>query len=117
MVYPAPARAHAPAIPETLWQLSVEVVGGGPMDGLRARVPGPRLTMGRSADNDLPLSSDPMVSARHARIVREGQHYCLEDLDSRNGTFLGDQRLHERFLIGPGTTFSLGQTQVEFMPR
>ena len=58
-----------------------------------------------------------MVSTRHARIVREGRSFWLEDLGSRNGVYLGDERLTERALIGPGTTFTVGQTQLEFMPR
>ena len=39
------------------------------------------ITIGRDAGNDLPLTMDPMVSARHACIVREGQHFWLADLD------------------------------------
>ncbi len=100
---------------EEVWNIQVEVVGG-PMDGLRNRVSSPSFSIGREADNDLALAGDPMVSARHARIVREGHHYWLEDLDSRNGVYLGDRRLTERVLIGPGTTFTVGRTQLEFMP-
>ena len=113
------AEEPAPATPmtETGRYLTVEVVGGGPMDGLRNRVATPSFTIGRGAGNDLALAQDPMVSSRHARIVREDHHYWLEDLGSRNGVFLGDRRLSQRSLIGPGTTFTLGQTQLEFMPR
>lgn len=98
-----------------VWNIQVEVVGGS-MDGLRSRVSSPSFTIGREAGNDLALVKDPMVSAHHARIVREGHHYWLEDLDSRNGVYLGDQRLSERVLIGPGTTFTVGRTELEFMP-
>ncbi len=100
---------------EEVWNIQVEVVGG-PMDGLKSRVSSPSFSIGREAGNDLALAMDPMVSARHARIVREGHHYWLEDLDSRNGVYLGDRRLTERVLIGPGTTFTVGRTQLEFMP-
>ncbi len=102
--------------PEHVWQIRLEVVGG-PMDGLQSRVEGDALRIGRSHENELSLHSDPLVSSHHARIVREGRNYWLEDLASRNGTFLGAQRLTARLPLGPGVTFSVGQTLLEFMPR
>ena len=100
---------------EEVWNIQVEVVGGS-MDGLRGRVSSPSFSIGREPGNDLALTKDPMVSGNHARIVREGHHYWLEDLGSRNGVYLGDRRLTERVLIGPGTTFIVGRTELEFMP-
>ena len=96
--------------------MSLEVVGG-PMDGERSLVEGSVVTIGRDEDNDLCLGMDGTVSTRHARIVCERGHYWLEDLDSRNGTYLGDQRLRERTLIGPGTLFRVGRTRLEFSSR
>ncbi len=107
--------APAPPIPERASHISVEVVGG-PMDGLRNRVEKTEFLIGRDPANDLALVVDTMVSARHARISREGHHYWLDDLDSRNGVYLGDHRLTERSLIGFGTRFTVGHTQLEFMP-
>ncbi len=107
--------APAPPIPEKVEHISVEVVGG-PMDGLRNRVDGSEFTIGRDSGNDLALVVDTMVSALHARISREGHHYWLVDLNSRNGVYLGDQRLQKRSLIGFGTRFTVGHTQLEFMP-
>lgn len=104
----------APRLGRTDWPLRVEVVGG-PMDGTQVCAPRAVLSMGRAGENDLVLALDPSVSARHARIVREGEHFWLEDVGSRNGTFLGDQLVAERVLIGPGTTFRVGRTQLEFM--
>jgi pSer/pThr/pTyr-binding forkhead associated (FHA) protein len=42
-------------------------------------------TIGRSKDNDIHIDN-PGVSAHHARIVREGQCFFLEDTNSTNGT-------------------------------
>ena len=87
------------------------------MDGLRRRASSPTFTIGRKAKNDLPLPFDSKVSAEHARIVRDGGHYWLEDLGSRNGTLIGDERISSRILIGPGTLFTVGLSCLEFMPR
>jgi pSer/pThr/pTyr-binding forkhead associated (FHA) protein len=65
--------------------------GGGP--GLRFPVTNPDRTVfgresrpGRSVDVALP--DDDWVSGQHAQIRREGDRFLLEDLRSRNGTFV-----------------------------
>ncbi|MEQ8763725.1 MAG: FHA domain-containing protein [Planctomycetota bacterium] len=100
---------------EVTTDIQVEVIGG-PMDGLRQRVSKEILTIGRGEIHDLSLGLDRMVSTNHAAILREGEHYWLEDLDSRNGTFIGDERIDRRTLIGPGTIFIVGRTPIQFMP-
>jgi len=100
--------------PEHVAFMHLEVVGG-PMDGVSTRVSDDELVLGRSPRTDLPLRLDPLVSLRHARIVREGSSYWLEDLGSRNGTYIGDRRIEERTPIGPGSLFVLGNTCLEFM--
>ena len=56
--------------------------------------------IGRQPDCDLVLP-EGTVSRRHARIVRRQGEYYIEDLRSRNGTFVNDEpvraprRLHE----------------------
>jgi len=100
---------------EWLPYIQLEVVGG-PMDGERRRVETASFAIGRGEMNDLTLHQDPTISNRHARIAREGRHYWLEDLNSSNGTFIGDKRIRERSLIGAGSVFVVGRTTLEFMP-
>jgi Tol biopolymer transport system component len=50
------------------------------------------LTVGRGSGNGLVLDH-PKVSRRHARIDFDGTNYRVTDLNSTNGTFLGDVRL------------------------
>jgi len=49
-------------------------------------------TMGRHATNRLPIDDDS-ISRFHARFVCEGGLYFVEDLGSRNGTFLQGKRI------------------------
>lgn len=51
------------------------------------------VTVGRSGC-DL-LVDDPELSRRHARVEFKGAEIVLEDLDSTNGTFVGDERISE----------------------
>ena len=49
-------------------------------------------TMGRHATNQLPIDDDS-ISRFHARFVCEDGNYFVEDLGSRNGTFLQGKRI------------------------
>lgn len=49
-------------------------------------------TIGRWPDNDVVIA-DRWVSRHHARIVRRGLRYVIEDLGSKNGTLVNGQRL------------------------
>jgi pSer/pThr/pTyr-binding forkhead associated (FHA) protein len=48
------------------------------------------VTVGRLPDNVLVIDN-PAVSGHHARILLEGDHYVVEDLKSKNGTFVNEQ--------------------------
>lgn len=50
------------------------------------------------------------VSRRHARIVREGRAFVLEDLDSANGTFVNGQRVVGPHTIQVGDRIQVGST-------
>jgi sigma-B regulation protein RsbU (phosphoserine phosphatase) len=53
----------------------------------------PVVTIGRSSVNDLPIA-DKMLSRQHARIVKDGgAGLMIEDMGSRNGTFVNGERL------------------------
>ena len=64
------------------------------------------LTLGSGAVNGLRIESRTL-SRQHAQIVKSGDTYYLEDLGSRNGTFLNGQRV-TRFPIRNLDVVSLG---------
>jgi len=68
----------------------------------------PVTTIGRSSINDLPIS-DKMLSRQHARIVKDDNAGLLvEDLGSRNGTFLNGERLAAPQPLKAGDRITLG---------
>ncbi len=73
-----------------------------------------RCSGGRSIINDLVLQ-DKAVSGAHFEIIARDDGYRLRDLDSRNGTFVGDLRIRDVYLR-PGAVFRVGQTQIVFQP-
>jgi DNA-binding winged helix-turn-helix (wHTH) protein len=56
----------------------------------------------------------PGVSRRHARILAQGGRFTLEDLGSKNGTYLREKRLSPSGELVDGDEFRLGQTLVIF---
>lgn len=72
-----------------------------------------RLTVGREGVGDLPLP-DERLSRQHAEVRREGSHWHVEDLGSRNGTFVdGEQVLGRRTFTAP-RVLRLGNTLALF---
>ena len=55
------------------------------------------------------------VSRRHAKITVRGQSAVLEDLGSRNGTWLAGKRLHGPTVLRPGDAIGLGPEEIVFL--
>jgi eukaryotic-like serine/threonine-protein kinase len=96
--------------PINLTQDSLQVLVDGSVVNTVALTSG-AVTLGRSEDNDLALD-DPQASRHHARIESDGDHYQVVDLDSRNGTFLGDVELLPGIpeVWGPDQALRIGET-------
>jgi len=67
--------------------------------------------VGRSADVEVPLPDDSL-SRRHARILRNGSKYTIEDLDSTNGTFVDGTRVTGPLPLEDGCRIFLGSRTV-----
>lgn len=83
--------------------------------GQRTDLPSDSLTIGRAPDNRMVLQ-DPQASSHHAEIRPDAQGYLLVDLNSRNGTFVNDQRLMPqtpRLLIS-GDVVRIGDTRLTY---
>lgn len=91
-------------------ELSLEIVEGA---GAGRMVPlGTGVTVGRGRDADLVLA-DELVSRRHARLTPSGAGAVVEDLGSRNGTFVNGEGIHGPSQLEPGDQLQLGVTLVE----
>jgi len=69
--------------------------------------------VGRDPASAIPVD-DPRVSRHHARIVVAGGAARLEDLASKNGTFLGDRRIASSEPLSDGDEIRIGPARLVF---
>ncbi|MBU2568009.1 MAG: FHA domain-containing protein [Elusimicrobia bacterium] len=50
------------------------------------------VSVGRKEDNDI-IIDNPAVSSHHARLVKHGNKFFVEDLNSTNGTFIAGRKI------------------------
>jgi DNA-binding NtrC family response regulator len=90
------------------------VVLSGPDEGKEAAM-GATATVGADPASTLALG-DRLVSRRHVVVTREGGRIVVEDIGSRNGTFVGGTRIH-RAEVSVGAVLTVGETAVAIHPR
>jgi FHA domain len=69
--------------------------------------------IGRDSANAVTLES-PLVSRRHARVTIDRGRAFVEDLRSKNGTFVGNQRVQAPTEISDGAEIRIGQLWLIF---
>lgn len=74
-----------------------------------------RVTIGRSAGNDVALQWDTEVSRLHAELERLGDEWTLSDDGlSRNGSFVNGRRISGRQRLRDGDVLRVGRTQIAY---
>lgn len=81
--------------------------------GKRIEVGQRAIEIGRAPTCDIPIDHES-VSRRHARVLRKGPTYWVEDLGSTNGTFVNDGRVAAHDLA-QGDQLKIGRTIFKFM--
>ena len=85
----------------------------GPEQGKEFPLPdGGELKIGRAPGVGITLL-DPKVSREHSRLFQQSTGWIVEDLGSRNGTWVNAQKVKKR-LLQPGDRLRVGQTEFEF---
>jgi hypothetical protein len=79
------------------------------------RLEAERLVVGRAPGSELHIGWDPRVSGVHAYLERRGPAWVLEDDGlSRNGTFVGGERLRGQRTLRDGDVIQVGDTLIGF---
>ena len=99
--------SYSDVVSPTLAQLRVD---SGEMAGQIIPLAEPEYLIGRHRDNGIHIQ-DLGISGFHARIYRGPEGYVLEDLKSRNGTWVNGSRIYHATLAN-GDRVHVGQTDL-----
>jgi len=76
-----------------------------------------RLTIGRSHDQDLAIGWDNQISRSHALLEKLGGEWFVDDMSSRNGTFVNGDRIGKRQRLEHKDVMCFGSTRLAFHDR
>ena len=79
-------------------------------------IPGQSVTIGRAPTSQIVLN-DERCSRNHVEIFLSSGQWTLRDLESRNGTFLGNQMVRGDHALTPGDIIRIGRTQLLFVHK
>ena len=101
--------SYKDVVPTTVAQL---VISAGENAGTVVPLTESEYLIGRQRDNDIQLA-DLGISGRHARIFRGPEGFVVEDLKSRNGTWLNGVRVFHA-LLKNGDQIRIGATDIRY---
>jgi sigma-B regulation protein RsbU (phosphoserine phosphatase) len=87
----------------------------GPQAGKRYELKGDKCVLGRHPDCQIQIEVGA-VSRNHCQLIRDGNSFALEDLGSRNGTFLNDEsnKIEGRRPLRPGDQIRVCEVSFSF---
>lgn len=122
----APQRVSAPLIPSAPANSLTEalmsepsaasatkvVITEGARRGTEVRLVGRELTIGRAENSDLVID-DEYASTQHAKLVLINNDWLVQDLNSTNGTYIGENRVGTPAVVKIGQGIRIGKTVFE----
>jgi sigma-B regulation protein RsbU (phosphoserine phosphatase) len=97
--------------------MSRELLIQGP-DGQTKTVPlnGERISVGRSSAAELCFPEDAGLSRQHFAFEAQADDWTVQDLGSKNGTFVNNIPLKARLVLKPGDRITAGHLVIVFSP-
>jgi serine phosphatase RsbU (regulator of sigma subunit)/pSer/pThr/pTyr-binding forkhead associated (FHA) protein len=79
--------------------------------------PGSRLAIGRSSAAELCFPEDAGLSRQHFAFEPDGDDWTVQDLGSKNGTFVNNIPLKARLILRPGDRITAGHLVILYSPE
>ena len=97
--------------------MSRELLIQGP-DGQTSKFPlsGSKLAVGRSSAVELSFPEDAGLSRQHFAFEAQGEEWTVQDLGSKNGTFVNNIPLKARLILKPGDRITAGHLTIVYCP-
>jgi len=77
---------------------------------------GERISIGRSSAAELCFPEDAGLSRQHFAFEAQGDEWTVEDLGSKNGTFVNNIPLKARLILKPGDRVTAGHIVIVYSP-
>jgi serine phosphatase RsbU (regulator of sigma subunit) len=77
---------------------------------------GGRMAIGRSSAVELSFPEDAGLSRQHFAFESEGEDWTIQDLGSKNGTFVNNIPLKARLILKPGDRITAGHLVIVYSP-
>ncbi len=74
------------------------------------------ITIGRGIGNTIHFR-DPWLSRTHARIFLQDRHHVIEDMSSRNGTFVNGSAITQERRLDDGDVVTLGDIRLTYLTQ
>jgi sigma-B regulation protein RsbU (phosphoserine phosphatase) len=78
---------------------------------------GERFSIGRSSAAELCFPEDAGLSRQHFAFENEGESWTVQDLGSKNGTFVNNIPLKARLILKPGDRITAGHLVIVYSPN
>src|SRR6185312_8017179 len=75
-----------------------------------------RLTVGRSSAAELSFPEDGGLSRQHFAFEPDGENWTVQDLGSKNGTYVNDIPLKAKLALKPNDRVTAGHLTIVFAP-
>lgn len=108
-----PAVAPLPGFPAGLTVLASKDPGL-PPGGVFPLNTGIEATLGRGGHNTVTFT-EPFASANHAAVRGNDGQFWLEDMGSKNGTYLNDVRINKPTVLADGDRIRIGDVTMQFV--
>src|SRR6201993_5342043 len=88
-------------------------------DGQMKTIPlnGESLSVGRSSSTELCFPEDAGLSRQHFAFESQGEEWTVQDLGSKNGTFVNNIPLKARLILKPGDRITAGHLVIIYAPE
>jgi len=112
---PAEPAASAPAAAGRAALATLEVMGEGPLKGLRFELHSALTNIGRGEHNDIAIK-DESISDSHAKIQKRADGWFVVDQESTNGTYVGGRRVQGEVRVEGAPDLRFGGIKMAFRP-
>ena len=92
------------------------LVVGGDLNGTLFDLTANSVSVGRNADNTIPLEFNG-VSRYHFRLIVSPESVILEDCESKNGTYLNNKKVEANITLQKGDIIKIGSIALKFLPK